>query len=148
MKMNLQLFAGSLTVTVYKDAGMTTATASPASALAEGDTVTLTLTPATGKEVDQIIVLSGGVTVDKATKKFTMGESNVVLAVTSKGDNLYKVVENCFVNINGTKTEFTKNMVLEIGKTGAVVGVQCEGTAITLNDGVQNLINQGILVKM
>lgn len=146
--MNLQLFAGSLTVTVHKDAGMTTASASPASALAEGDTVTLTLTPATGKEVDQIIVLSGGVTVDKATKKFTMGESNVVLAVTSKASNLYKVVENCSVCINGAKTEFTKNMVLEIGKTGAVVGVQCEGTAITLNDGVQNLINQGILVKM
>lgn len=146
--MNLQLFAGSLTVTVYKDAGMTTASASPSSALAENDQVTLTLTPASGKEVDQIIVLSGGVTVNKETKKFNMGESNVVLAVTSKANNLYKVVENCFVSINGTKTEFTKNMVVEVGKTGAVVGVKCDGTAITLNDGVQNLIDQGILIKI
>ena len=146
--MNLQLFAGSLTVTVYKDANMTTASASPASALEEGDKVTLTLTPASGYEVDQVIVLSGGVTVDMEEKEFEMGESNVVLTVTSKPNNLYKVVENCFVSINGVKTEFRRNMTLEIGKTGAIVGVTSNGTAITLNDGVQNLIDQGVLVKI
>ena len=146
--MNLQLFAGSLTVTVYKDANMTTASASPASALEEGDKVTLTLTPASGYEVDQVIVLSGGVTVDMEEKEFEMGESNVVLTVTSKPNNLYKVVENCFVSINGVKTEFQRNMTLEIGKTGAIVGVTSNGTAITLNDGVQNLIDQGVLVKI
>lgn len=146
--MNLQLFAGSLTVTVYKDANMTTASASPASALEEGDKVTLTLTPASGYEVDQVIVLSGGVTVDMEEKEFEMGESNVVLTVTSKPNNLYKVVENCFVSINGVKTEFQRNMTLEIGKTGAIIGVNSDGTAITLNDGVQNLIDQGILVKI
>ena len=50
LEMDLQLFAGSLTVTVYKDSGITTATASPSSSLAEGDTVTLTVTPASGYE--------------------------------------------------------------------------------------------------
>ena len=148
MKMNLQLFAGSLTVTVYKDSNMSVASASPASSLAKNDQVTLTLTPATGYEVDQVIVLSGGVTVDMETKKFTMGESDGVLTVTSKPNNLYKVVENCFVSINGVKTEFQRNMTLEIGKTGAIVGVTSNGTAITLNDGVPNLIDQGILIKI
>ena len=148
MMMDLQLFAGSLTVTVYKDSGIMAATASPASSLAEEDEVTLTITPATGKEIDDILVLSGGVTVDKATKKFEMGSSNVVLCVTSKKNNLYKVTENYFVCVNGVKTNLTRNMMLEIAKNGAIVGVNCAGTELTMNDALQNLIDTGVLVKM
>ena len=60
-KIDLQLFTGS-SVTVYKDAHMTTASASPASSLEEGDTVTLTATPASGYEIDDI-EYGAGVTV-------------------------------------------------------------------------------------
>ena len=41
MKMILDLFAGSLTVTVYKDSHITTATATPDSSLAKNDEVAL-----------------------------------------------------------------------------------------------------------
>lgn len=145
--MNLQLFT-TYTVTVYKDTGITTATASKDSGVAKDEEITLTITPASNKELDKIIVLAGGVTVNPTTKKFTCGEANVVLAVTSKDDNLYMVTENCDVSINGTKTKFTKNTVLKVSKTGAIIGVECEPTAITVNDGVTNLINSGVLIKV
>lgn len=148
-KLDLQMFAGSLTVTVYKDEGITTATASPASSLEEGDTVTLTVTPASGKEIASYDVLSGGVTVDPATKKFDMGESNVVLVVRSKGDNVYKVVENTPVWINGSKTELTRNMQLLKGPNGAIVGVDCTGTAITFDAAVvSELVKAGAIIKI
>ena len=150
IRMNLQLFAGSLTVTVYKDSGMTTASASPASSLAKGDTVTLTLTPASGNEVDKVIVLSGGVTVDMATKKFDMGESNVVLCVTSKDATTYKVVENCYCNVNGTVTNLVRDMKIVKGPNGAIIGVDSTGTDLgSLNaDIVSQLVASGVLVKI
>ena len=150
IRMNLQMFAGSLTVTVYKDSGMTTASASPASSLAKGDTVTLTLTPASGNEVDKVIVLSGGVTVDMATKKFDMGESNVVLCVTSKDATTYKVVENCRCSVNGTVTNLTRNMKIVKGPNGAIIGVDSEGTDLgSLSaDLVKQLVASGVLVKI
>ena len=150
IRMNLQMFAGSLTVTVYKDSGMTTASASPASSLAEGDTVTLTLTPASGNEVDQVIVLSGGVTVDMATKKFDMGESNVVLCVTSKDATTYKVVENCYCNVNGSVTNLVRDMKIVKGPNGAIIGVDSAGTDLgSLSaDIVNQLVASGVLVKI
>lgn len=150
MKMNLQRFAGSLTVTVYKDSNMTTASASPASSLAEGDEVTLTLTPASGYEVAAVDCLSGGVTVDLETKKFEMGESNVVLVAKSKKANLYKIVENTPVWINGEKTELVRNMTLVRANGGAVVGVDVTGnTEVTLSaEVVSELIKAGVLVKI
>lgn len=146
-KLNLQLFT-TYTVTVYKDDHMTTATASPNSSVATDADVTLTLTPDTGYEVDQIIVLSGGVTVDKATKKFTMGTANVVLAVTSKKSNLYRVTENCDVYINGAKTRLNKNVEVVLTKQGGICDVNCAPAEVTVNDAVQSLIDQGILVKI
>ena len=146
--MNLQLFTGH-SVTIYKDDHMTTASASPNSSVDKDAEVTLTLTPASGYEVDQILVLSGGVTVDKATKKFAMGESNVVLAVTSKANNLYKIVENCEVVINGSKTKLTRNITLVKGPNGDIVGVDCAGTAVTLDAGtVAELVRSGAIVKI
>ena len=147
--MNLQWFAGSLTVTVLKDANITTATASPASSLAKGDTVELTITPASGYELDEIEVISGGVTIDMEDLEFDMGESNVTLFVKSKANNLYKVVENTFVSVNGTVTNLVRNMTIVTGKNGAVVDVESDGTALTLSaDIIANLLESGVIIKM
>lgn len=147
--MNLQWFAGSLTVTVLKDANITTATASPASSLAKDDTVELTITPASGYELDEIEVISGGVTIDMEELEFDMGDSNVTLFVKSKADNMYKVVENTFVCVNGTVTNLVRNMTIVTGKNGAIVGVESDGTALTLSaDIIGNLVESGAIIKM
>lgn len=147
--MDLQRFAGSLTVTVLKDANISAASASPASSLAKGDTVELTITPATGYELDEIEVISGGVTIDMEELEFDMGESNVTLFVKSKANNLYKVVENTFVCVNGTVTNLVRNMKIVTGKNGAIVGVESDGTALTLSaDIIGNLVNSGAIIKM
>lgn len=147
--MNLQWFAGSLTVTVLKDANITTASASPASSLAKGDTVELTITPASGYELDEIEVISGGVTIDMEELEFDMDESNVTLYVKSKANNLYKVVENTFVCVNGTVTNLVRNMTIVTGKNGAIVGVESDGTALTLSaDIIGNLVESGAIIKM
>lgn len=148
-KLNLQMFAGSLTVTVYKDSGITTATASPASSLAKGDTVELTITPASGYELDDVEVVSGGVTVDMDELEFTMDEADVVLNVKSKADNKYMIVENTFCCVNGSVTRLQRNMTLEYGSNGAIVGVSSNGTAITLSADIVNaLIASGAIKKI
>ena len=152
MKMDLQQFAGSLTVTMKKDAGMTTATASPASSLAKDDTVTLTLEPASGYELDKIEVISGGVTPEYDEEDgwtFTMGEADVELFVKSKKDNLYKIVENTIVWVNGSGTELIRNMTLELGGNGQIVGVKSDGSEVSVSaDIVAELVKAGALVKM
>lgn len=149
MEMNLQYFAGSLTVTVYKDAGMTTASASPSSSLAKGDTVTLTLTPASGYEVADVEVVSGGVTITEGeTIGFKMGETDVVLYVKSHSTSKYKVVENCFCAVNGTVTRLQRNMEIVYGVNGAIVGVKGSETTISLSaDMIANLEKSGVIVK-
>ena len=150
MKMDLQYFSGSLTVTVYKDSHMTTASASPASSLAKDDSVELTLTPADGYEVADVEVVSGGVTIydDGTDITFTMGESSVVLNVKSQKNNEYKVVENCFVCVNGTVTNLKRNMKVVEGANGAVVGVECTPSTLTLSaDIIGNLLASGVIVK-
>lgn len=148
-KLDLQQFAGSLTVTVNKDGHTTTATASPSSSLAKGDTVTLTLVFDTGYELDEIETIAGGVTVDPETKTFKMDESNVILYVKSKKNNMYLVTENTYVNVNGTATELKRNIKLAESATGAIVGVESDGTAVTVSaDVVASLVKQGVLVKI
>ena len=80
-KLNLQIFAGGHTVTVHKDAHMTTASASSTSDVQKDAEVTLTLTPASGYEVAEIEVISGGVTIttEDDTTGFVMGNEDVVL---------------------------------------------------------------------
>ena len=149
MKMDLPFFTGS-TVTVYKDSHMTTATASPNSSVAKDATVTLTLTPASGYEVADIEVLAGGVTVhqDDSTVSFACGESDVVLNVKSQKNNEYKVVENCEVNINGSKTTLTKNVTAVFSACGGLADVTCSPTTVTLDaETVRQLVADGILVK-
>lgn len=135
MKLNLQQFAGSLTVTVMKDdnSHWTTASASPASSLAQGDTVTLTVTPASGYELDEIEVIAGGnigIYDDDGTYKFDMGSSNVTLFFKAKSKSSYKVVENTMISVNGVITEITRDMTIQYGVNGAIVGVKSDGTPL------------------
>jgi len=153
LMMNLHWFdATTYTTTIYKDSHITTATASPTSGtVAEGATVTLTVTPASGYELDKIEVVSGGVTVEIGDSiTFEMGEANVVLNVTSKKSTMYKVVENCYTCINGTVTQLTRNMTFTYGKTGAIVDVNCSGTDMaSLNGAVlAALIESGVVIKI
>ena len=148
-KLNLQLFTGS-TVTVYKDAHMTEASASHNSSVAKDATVTLTLTPASGYEVKDIIVIAGGVTVhqDNTTISFACGETDVVLYVTSQKNNEYKVIESCNVYVNGAKTQLVKNVKPVFSANGALADVECTPTAVTLDAAiVADLVAEGILVK-
>lgn len=154
MKLNLQQFAGSLTVTVLKDdnAKWTAASASPASSLAKDDTVTLTVTPASGYELDEIECIAGGVTPEYDADDgwtFKMGESNVTLFFKAKGNNIYRIVENTFVSLNGTVTQLQRNMQIVRGVNGAIIDVKGEGTAITLSaDLIDALVKSGAIVKV
>lgn len=149
MKLNLRMFDGH-SVTVYGDAGVTSISASATSNVAKDTEVTLTVTLETGYEVDEYEVVSGGVTVNPSTKKFTMGESNVVIVLKTKANNKYVVTEECMASVNGTKVVLHKNVKLSLTPNGVVKGVTVEsgGATVTMTDAIQELINQGILVKI
>lgn len=148
MELNLQYFTGH-SVTVYSDAGFSAASASPNSSVDKNTEVTLTLTLDTGYEIDEVECVSGGVTVNLTTKKFAMGEADVVLFAKSKANNKYKVTETTVVNINGTKTTLARNLKLVTSASGAIVDVETTGTAVTLDAGtVAELVKAGILVKI
>ena len=151
MKLNLQQFAGSLTLTVYNDGNFSATTASPSSSLAKDDKSTLTITANSGYELDTIEVVSGGCTIlnESDTWKVKMGESNAVIMVKGKKNNLYKVVENCYTCVNGTVAQLTRNMTIEHGATGAVIGVSCDGTALSISaDIIAALVAAGVLIKI
>ena len=147
MKMRLDLFTG-ISVTCYKDGHMTTFSASPNSSVAKDAEVTLTVTPASGYEVDEIEVLQGGVTI--ANNKFAAGETDVVLYCKSKKSTLYMVTEECSTCVNDTKVVLHKNTVVELTPNGVPKGVTVEngGADLTVTAAMQELIAQGILVKI
>jgi len=148
-EMNLQLFAGGHSVTVIGDAGVSSASASSSSDVQANAEVTLTVTLASGKEIDKYDVVKGGVTVDPSTKKFVMGTADVVIVIKTKGNNVYKIVENCDVWVNGSKTHLQRNLTLEKGPNGAIVGVTGDGSAVTLNSEiVAELVKAGTLIKI
>ena len=150
MRMILDLFAGGHSVTVKKDAHTTTASADETSDVQKDAEVTLTLVFGTGYELDDIEVVDGGVTVNKATKKFVMGESDVILYVKSKLANNYQVTEECLVNVNDNPIKLHRNTKVVVTPNGAISGVSVDngGTVITMNAGVQMLIDQGVLIKI
>ena len=153
MKFNLQWFdATTYTTTMYYDSGISAASASPTSGTVTEETkVTLSLTFASGYELDSIDVAAGGVTVDIGdTITFTMGDANVVLNIKSKKSTMYKVTENCYTCVNGTVTNLTKNIVLGYGKNGDIVEVTCTGTdCSSLNATIlAQLIEAGVLIKI
>ena len=148
--MDLQLFAGGHSVTVLKDAHMTTASASATSDVQAEATVTLTLTPATGYELDTVEVLAGGVTIEYGDSvSFEMGSENVQLIARSKKANTYQVLENCDVWVNGTKSQLRRNTTLVKAPNGAIKAVEVSGTTVTLNaEMVEDLVKQGVIVKI
>lgn len=154
MKLDLQKFAGSLTVTIIKDDNdkWTAASASPASSLAKDDSVALTVTPASGYELDEIECIAGGVTPEYDPDDgwgFTMGESNVTLFFKAKSNKTYQIVENTTINVNGTETKLTRNMQLRYGKNGAVVGVDVNGAELTIGSEIlSELVKSGAVVKI
>ena len=149
MKLNLQWFAGGHSVTLVHDDGASAFTASSSSDVQKDAVVTLTVTLKTGYAVDKYDVLSGGVTVDPATKKFTMGEADVVIALKTKATNEMIITEDCLVNINGTKTQLKKNVKVLVSASGGIYGVEVNGTAVTFDAAVvQQLVANGILVPV
>lgn len=150
MKMILDLFAGGHSVTLYKDSHVTTFTASSDTDVAKDAEVTLTVVIADGYEVAEYEVIAGGVTVDPATKKFTMGNENVVIFLKTKADNLYMVTEDTMASVNDTKVELHANTIYQRTPNGVIKGVTAKdgGAAITDSAAVQQLIDQGILVKL
>lgn len=152
MKMILDLFDTTYTVTCYKDGGMTTFSASPNSSVAKGATVTLTVTPASGYELGEIEVIAGGVTieVDDGVYSFEMGEANVVLYAKTVGGK-WLVTEECKACLNGGEwTVLHKNSVVELTPNGVPKAVKAEngGASISVDASIQPLIDQGILVKI
>ena len=149
-KIDLQLFAGGHSVTVVKDGHMTTASASSTSDVQKISDVTLTLTPASGYELDKIEVLSGGVTItkDDDTYGFKMGEADVVIVVYSKANNLYKITESVDTWVNDTKVQLTKNVKEVYTANGALADVECTPTALTVTPAIQSLIDAGIVIKV
>lgn len=150
MKMILDLFAGGHSVTVVSDEGISAASASSTSDVAKDAEVTLTVTAASGYEIKEYEVLDGGVTVDPATKKFTMGESNVIIAVKSRATTSYLVTEETMVNVNDNPVRLHKNAKVVLTPNGVPKAVIADGGAatVTMNDAVQSLIDQGILVPI
>ena len=151
-KLNLQRFAGGHSVTCQNTGHFTAFSASATTDVQAEATVTLTVTPASGYELDTIEVVSGGVTIVYGTSSitFTMGSSDVVLTAKAKKNNLYKVVENCKYGVNGAAlTELTRNMTIQYGATGAIVGVDCNGTELSISaDIIKQLVAAGVLVKI
>jgi len=150
MKMILDLFAGGHSVTLYKDSHVTTFTASSDSDVQKNAEVTLTVVIADGYEVDEYEVIAGGVTVDPSTKKFTMGEADVVIYLKTKANNKYMVTEETMASVNDTKVELHANTIYELTPNGVIKGVSAAsgGASITASAAVQQLIDQGILVKL
>lgn len=150
MKMILDLFAGGHSVTVVSDEGISAASASATSDVAKDAEVTLTVTAESGYEIKEYEVLAGGVTVDPATKKFTMGESNVIIAVKSRATTSYLVTEETMVNVNDNPVRLHKNAKVVLTPNGVPKAVIADGGAatVTMNDAVQSLIDQGILVPI
>ena len=151
-KIFLQLFVDpTYSVTCQKDSGITTFSASPNSSVAKDADVALTITPATGYELDEIIVAAGGVTPvydEDDGWGFVMGEANVTLFAKSKKNNLYRVTETVPIWINDSKTVLTKNTEVVLTKQGGIADVKATPVELTVNDAIQGLIDQGILVKV
>ena len=152
MKMKLNLFSGSYTLTVYNDGNFSATSASPSSSLAKDDLSTLTITASTGYELDEIEVISGGCTIqdDSGTKKVKMGDASAVIFIKSKKAKNYMVTEDTMVCINGSKTTLTKNTTVQLTKNGVPKGISVNsgGTVIADSDAVASLVEQGILVKI
>ena len=149
---DLQRFAGGHSVTCQNTGHFSAFSASSTTDVQAEATVTLTVTPASGYELDTIEVVSGGVTIEYGDDSITfkMGSSDVVLTAKAKKNNVYRVVENCKYSVNGAApVELQRNMTLKYGKTGAITGVTTTGTELSISaDIIASLVAQGVLEKI
>ena len=153
IRLNLHLFDDpTYTVTCYKDSGASAFSASPNTGVAKDADVALTITCASGYEIDAIDVVSGDVTITESSGSygFVMGQANVVLNLKTKKSTLYKVTEECMASVNDTKVVLHKNVQYEITPNGVIKGVTVAngGADLTVTAAMQELIDQGILVKI
>ena len=150
MRMILNLFAGGHSVTVLKDANISAASASATTDVAKDAEVTLTVTPETNYAIAEYEVLAGGVTVNPATKKFVMGEADVIIIVRSGLANNYMVTEETMVNVNDNPVRLHKNAKVILTPNGVPKGINVEsgGTVIAASDAVTSLVAQGILIPI
>lgn len=151
MKPDLQLFSGTLTCTVVKGPHVTTASASPSSSIAKDDTVTLTLIPAEGYHL-VVSCTSGNVNAltigENNTYTFSAPEASTIFNVTAEADNLYRVLEETSVNVNGNKLILHANVVIRYGANGAIAEAGTDGTAITgaaAASQIEALLNAGLI---
>ena len=150
-KLNLQRFAGGHAVSCLNGGHFTAFSADETSDVQKNATVTLTVTPSSGYELEDIQVVTGGVTIEYGDDSITfkMGEADVILKAFAKKNNLYKIVENTFCSVNGSVTRLERNMMLQTGKNGAITGVSCTGSEITLSaDLVAALVESGAIIKI
>lgn len=148
MELNLQYFTGH-GVTVYSDSGFSAAAASPYSSVDKDTEVTLSYTLNTGKELDEIEVVSGGPITISSAGKFSMPDNDVVLSFKSKANNTYMVLENVCVGINGAMTELKRNVTLKTSANGQICGVETDGSPVSVSaDIIASLVKDGIIVKM
>lgn len=149
MKMILDLFAGGHSVTLFADAGASAFTASASSDVQKNAEVTLTVTLVSGYEVDEYEVIAGGIEVDPDTKKFTMGEENVVIYLKTKANNVYMVTEECSGSLNGAPFVLHANTIVTLTPNGVPCKIEAKdgGQEVTVNAAIQQLIDQGILIK-
>ena len=153
MKMILDLFAGGHSVTVYADAGFTSATADETSDVAKDTKVTITPVMESGREVKEYEVITGGVSVTVKSDgkgEFSMGEADVVIYAKSVGGK-WMVTEECKACLNGGAwTVLHKNTVVTCTPNGVPVKIEAEdgGASVTVDAAIQNLIDTGVLVKI
>ena len=148
MELNLQHFTG-YNLTIATTTGVASATAAKSTGLAKDEETVLTITYSSGYEDAGVEIVSGGGSYNPTTKKYKSGDADGIIQVKAKKNNIYKITENVTVNVNGSKTELTKNMTLERGANGAIVGVTCEGTEVTVSaDVIGYLLAQGVLIKL
>lgn len=145
--LNLQLFAGGHSVTVEKGDNVTTATASSTTDVAKDTEVTLTIVCASGYE-PRYQVISGGVTIDPATKKFTMGEADVVIVVTAVKSNAYVALETTTAMVNNVKVDLVAGVKLEKNDKGYLTGAIVTPTEITGTGIIEALLNAGLIKKI
>lgn len=131
--LNLRMFSGGHSITVYKDAKVSSAvvknqaeTETLTTDVASGTVCKIVASYATDYKLDKVDVLAGGVTVNTTNMQFTMGDEDVVLYVRSKrqGHDIYFVFDGGFSTqsnvVQGVKKNGPAIALVEL-KTGYVV---------------------------
>ncbi len=120
--MDLQAFAGGHSITVYKDAKVSSAvvknqaeTETLTTDVASGTVCKIVATYATDYKLDKVDVLAGGVTVNTTNMQFTMPDEDVVLYVRSKRQGH----DICFAFDGGFSTQ--SNVVQGVKKNGPAI---------------------------